>query len=416
MRIFRDFVIVGNGPAGLYASEILRRMSREGIAVISSEPVPAYSRCVLPEVLKGKREEKSLLLKEKRWYEDSGIDLFTGSVAVEIDVEEKSVRTAGGDEISYGRLLVATGADPLVPAIKGINSGGVFTFRKIEDLWRIQNYLEENSRVVIVGGGFTGLKVAEALIHRGNSVTILEMLPRLLPRMLDEPAAALLERHMERNGVRLITGTGAREVLSREGRVCGIVTVSGDVLEADMLIMAVGVRPCTGPLKGRLETRAGILVDDCMRTSAEGVFAAGDVTEARDFFSGNIMHNPIWPNATAQARIAALNMLGYSFRYEGGLARNSVKIFGLPILVGGMTRGAGDSPEIVEAWDEKECVYRKLIYSARGRLSGFIMLGRFENAGRQLSLIRKTMDFWPGNNIYPVSGFTRMLGGLANEI
>ncbi|MHB8918617.1 MAG: FAD-dependent oxidoreductase, partial [Desulfocucumaceae bacterium] len=141
----------------------------------------------------------------------------------------------------------------------GIEAGGVFTFRNIKDLRRIQNHLEKNSRVVIMGGGFIGLKVAEALIHLGNSVTVLEKLPRLLPRMLDEPAAALLENHLQRSGVRLNTGMGAREVLAREGRVCGIVTDSGDTLEADMLIVAVGVRPSVGLVKGRLETRAGIL-------------------------------------------------------------------------------------------------------------------------------------------------------------
>ncbi|MHB8918616.1 MAG: hypothetical protein ACYC4H_11370, partial [Desulfocucumaceae bacterium] len=155
---------------------------------------------------------------------------------------------------------------------------------------------------------------------------------------------------------------------------------------------------------------------DCMKTSGAGVFAAGDVTEARDFFSGNTVHSPIWPNATAQARIAALNMLGYSFRYEGGLARNSVKVFGLPVLVGGITWGMEGFREVVEAWDEKECIYRKLIYSARGQLSGFILMGRFENAGQKLSLIRKHMANGPENRQYPYSGFSRLLGGLANEV
>ncbi|MCL6610224.1 MAG: FAD-dependent oxidoreductase [Peptococcaceae bacterium] len=411
--MFREFLIAGNGPAGLYAARVLRRLSRDRILVVSSESHPGYSRCLLPNVLKGEREEKDIAMFAQEWYQRNGIELLAGVKVCRVDTAKKTVLTDNGREIRYGRLLIATGADPVMPGIKGITAEGVYGFRTILHLRRMIRDLDRIDRAVIMGGGFVGLKVAEALTHRGIKVSVIEKLPRLLPRMLDETAAGLIENHLARAGVEVITGQGIIEIAQKSGRVCGVITEDGIFIESGLVVVAVGVEPNVDLVGGsRIKLKRGILVDDFMQTSEACVFAAGDVAVAADYKGGTYSYNPIWPNATAQARIAALNMLGYRFRYEGNISRNSVSLFNLPVMTGGITWEEDGMRQLVEVYHSERNVYRKVNLSPDGSVSGFMAVGDLRGVPQIFREIRKQSR--RGDKLYRGSGTAALIGGSLN--
>ncbi|MBA1336147.1 MAG: hypothetical protein HPY66_2106 [Firmicutes bacterium] len=383
------YTIIGNGPAGIYAAEILRKVSKDSILVVSSEPCESYSRCILPEILV--EEDINIKLRDDSWCEEYGINQYLGTTVKSIDTENKIV-FGGNHEIEYDKLLIATGADPIMIPIKGVKSKGVYGIRQLSDVVGIKKDLNSVSRAVIVGGGFIGIKVAESLSQLGKQVVIVEKLPQILGKVLDSSAAGILTRLLEQHNISVATNKGVTEILEQDGRAKGVVLDDGSTLDAELVILSVGVRPSIGFLKDTpVDTMQGrgIVVDDYMRTNVADIYAAGDVTIAKSHSTGALVNLPIWPVATHQGRIAALNMAGYEMKYEGGFGRNSVRVFGLPFLTAGVTVKEENDIEFIERCDIDNNIYVKNILSQEGILKGYVSIGSLDNVGQKLSLIRK---------------------------
>lgn len=387
-----NYTIIGNGPAGIYAAEILRKVSKGSISIISSEPCESYSRCILPEILV--EEDINIKLRDDAWYGDNGICQYLGAMVERIDTENKIV-FGGGHGIEYDKLLIATGADPIMIPIKGVKSRGVYGIRQLSDVVGIKKELNSVSTAVIVGGGFIGIKVAESLSQLGKQVVIIEKLPQILGRVLDSTAAGILTGLLEQHNISVATNKGVTEILEKDGRAKGVVLDDGSAISAELVVLSVGVRPSIGFLKDTpLDTMQGrgIVVDDYMKTNVEDIYAAGDVTIAKAHSTGALVNLPIWPVATHQGRIAALNMAGYEMKYEGGFGRNSVRVFGVPFLTAGTTVKEENDIEFIEKCDIDNNIYVKNILSQDGIIKGYVSIGSLDSVGKKLSFIRKGLN------------------------
>jgi len=386
------YVIIGNGAAGVTAAETIPRLDPEGaITIISDEELPFYSRLLLAEFIAGAASEEELFL----WTEDSyaalGIELFLRSTVVRLEPEEKRILLADGQALSYDRLLIATGASPMLPKVEGIEGPGVFSLRTIKDAREIVAASQNIERAVVIGGGLVGLHAAFGLQARGLAVAVVEMLPHLLPQQLDRRAGEILGEAIEAKGVQVTLGLAVERILLREGTVEGVVLADDQRVECGLVVVAAGVRPNIAlAQEAGLEVGEGILVDSHLQTSLPDVYAAGDVAETMDPLVGQRTLSAVWPSAVEQGRVAGHNMAGDRMEYEGALGLlNSVEFAGIPIISVGLIRPEGNAYEI-SVWEGKDS-YRKLIFR-EDRLVGVILLGEIERAGLYTALIRQQID------------------------
>jgi NAD(P)H-nitrite reductase large subunit len=386
------YVIIGNGAAGGTAAETIRRLDPEGtITIISDEEVPFYSRLLLAEFIAGAASEEELFLRTEDSYAALGIELLLRSTVVRLEPEEKRILLADGQVLSYDRLLIATGASPMLPKMEGLEGPGVFSLRTIKDAKEIVAASQNIERAVVIGGGLVGLHTVFGLQARGLAVIVVEMLPHVLPQQLDPRAAEILGKAIEAKGVQLILGQTVEKILRRDGTVEGVLLADGQRVECGLVVVAAGVRPNIAlAQEAGLEVGEGILVDGHLQTSLPDVYAAGDVAETMDPLIGQRTLSAVWPLAVEQGRVAGYNMAGEPREYEGALRLlNSVEFAGIPIISVGLIRPEGNAYEI-SVWEGKGS-YRKLIFR-EDRLVGVILLGEIEKAGIYTALIRQQID------------------------
>jgi len=326
-------VIIGAGPAGVVAAEHLRKYDPQGtVTLIGDEPEPPYSRMAIPYLLVDRiGEQGTYLRKHPSHFEGMGIELRRDRVAA-VDTGAKSLKLDGGDRLPYDKLLIATGASPLVPRIPGIDREGVHACWTLEDARKIATRARKGSSVVLIGAGFIGCIILEALAERGVKLTVVELEDRMVPRMLNDTAGGLLRQWCERRGVGVRVSTRVQAI---EGAAAGhplsVLLDDGASLSADLVIRATGVRSNFGFLEGSgIRTDRGVIVDEYLRTSAGDIYAAGDVAESRDFSTGDYVVQAIQPTAVEQGRVAALNMArGNSHAWQGALNMNVLDTLGL---------------------------------------------------------------------------------------
>ena len=394
-------VIVGSGLAGTIAAKTLRELEpRVGIEILGEERHPYYPRPNLIEYLAGRLPRERIFAFPEGWAEKQGIALRLGATATRIRGAERTVETAEGASVPYDVLLLATGARPLRPPVIGTDKKGVFVMRTLDDADVLIGLLRENRRAVVLGGGLLGLEIARAIRGRGAEVRVVEFFDRLLPRQLDAGAAAILKGQIERSGIVVQLGAVAREILGEEG-VRGLRFESGDEVEADAVVIAAGIAPEIGlALDAGLKVGRGIVVDDRMRTSADGIFAAGDAAEHAGRIYGII------PAAFEQARVAAHNMLGLDMPYAGTVPSNTLKVAGLYVTSVGNVLDEGPDFESVVRSDPGTGLYKKIVLQ-EGRLVGAIWMGTKKGASeigrlvalnkdverRKVDLLGETFDF-----------------------
>ncbi|MFH1483786.1 MAG: FAD-dependent oxidoreductase, partial [Chloroflexota bacterium] len=296
------YVIIGNSAGGIGAGEAIREVDREGsICIISDEPFPVYSRPLISEFLAGERTLDGMLYRPRDFCQQNSIEALLGRKVVGVDFPGARVALEGGESLPWERLLLAIGGTPIVPNIAGREKEGVFTFTTLEDARRMERFLEGKPRVVVIGGGLIGMSLASALVKRGLSVVMVELLDRVLSAILDEPASRLVEGVLREAGIELITGQTVREITGKfgaEGRVGGAVLQNGRQLSCGLVVIAIGVAPRTELVKNSpVNVNRGIVVDRHMATSYPHVYACGDVAEGYDFVYGTGRLTPIWPNA-----------------------------------------------------------------------------------------------------------------------
>ncbi|MFC2019060.1 NAD(P)/FAD-dependent oxidoreductase [Chloroflexota bacterium] len=302
------YLIIGNSAGGIGAAEAIRQAGDAGsILIISEEPYPAYSRPLISEYLADGCSLERMLFRPVDFYEKNSIQTILGAKVEQLDVDEHLVRLSDGRVIAWGKLLLATGGVPIVPPMGGVDRSGVFTFTTLDDAKAIDQFLNGSERAVVIGGGLIGVSVTEALVKRGVGVSVVEMKERILNTILDETASALAADALERAGVDIITGHTVAEIVgnSARGGASGVTLDDGSGLAADLVVVAIGVRPRTELVaEAGIQINRGIVVDRYMATSHPDVYACGDVAEAYDFVYGENRLAPIWPNAYLGGRVA----------------------------------------------------------------------------------------------------------------
>ena len=324
-------VIIGNGPTGLVAAETLRRLQPQSdIALIGDEAEPPYSRMAIPYFLQGNIAiEGTYLRKSADHYARQRIELVRGRVT-RLEPRIKQLDFQDGRRIVYDRLLIATGSQPVRPPVPGMDLPNVHTCWTLDDARAIAAKAQPGARVLQLGAGFIGCIIMEALSARGVKLTVVEMGDRMVPRMMTETAGGMIRRWVESKGVAVHVNTAITAIEQKDGALAVKVSPGGTPLMADLVICAAGVRPTIGFLAGSgIEMRYGVRVDNHMRTSLPDIYAAGDVTEAIGFHSGQPELNAIQPNAADQARIAAHNMAGDTTASQGSLAINVLDSLGM---------------------------------------------------------------------------------------
>ncbi|HJW91417.1 MAG TPA: FAD-dependent oxidoreductase [Anaerolineales bacterium] len=384
------YVIVGASAAGLSAAQAIRKRDpTAAIQILSAEARPPYYRPLIPYLITGEKGEAELL-REPRWLPPE-IDLRLGLEATALRPESRQLTLAGGETLAYDCLLLATGAEPILPDVPGLRGPGVFTLRAWEDALGIavaarEAALHGSRQAIVLGAGRIGMKSAFALRNLDFTVTVVELLDRLVPQQLDAEGSAIFAETVARAGIQVILGSSLSLVERRAGQIVGVQLNDGRRLTAGLLVVGVGVRPKTELARsGGLKMGAGLLVDEGLRTSAPEIYAAGDVVETVDIASGRPFVSGIWTNAVEMGRIAGDNMAGGSVTFPGAFnLLNAMELGGLPVISVGDIH-AGDGAEVFS--ERRGQNYRKLVFRDN-RLVGLVLVGAIERAGVYQSLIR----------------------------
>ncbi len=390
-----NYVIVGGGIATVAAVEEIRRHDAKGsIVVIAEEKDPEYSRPLISYLLEGRITGEKLAGRAGGFFRAHRVRLLDGRRAARLDVRRKNVALDDGRIVPFDRILIAVGARPLVPEIKGREAAGVFTFTRREDAFRIKKFIGENrvKEAVVVGGGLIGLKAAGALMELKLAVTVVELADRILATTFDRQASRIMERILKKKGCRVFAGTTVAAIGSGGGRVSAVTLADGRKIPARLVILAAGVVPAIELLKGTpVRTEKGIIVDEYMQTSVPGVFAAGDAVETYDRINRINRLIAIWPNAVRQGKTAGANMAGARVEYRGEVAMNAMEIGGVATVSVGLTEPPEKGYEIRKIFRPEEDVYKKLVLKD-GKIVGAVFVGDISRAGIYTGLIREETD------------------------
>jgi len=345
-------VVIGAGPAGVVAAEHLRKHEPSAsVTIVGAEPEPPYSRMAIPYYLvRQVAEEGTHLRKQPGYYDERGIDVRQGRVTG-IDTASGSIALDGGESISYDKLLIATGASPLTPPIPGTDLPGVHNCWNLADARAIIEYCRPEKRIVLIGAGFIGCIILEALAASGAEVHVVEMENRMVPRMMNETAGGLIRQWCEGKGIKVHTSTKV-ESIEKSGRGLSVSLGSGENIDADLVITATGVASNIDFVRDSgIEVDEGVRVNEFLQTSSENVYAAGDCAQGRDFSTGEYSVQAIQPTAVEHGQIAARNMtLGHRHHYEGTVNMNVLATMGLISSSFGLWMGedGGDSTELLD--------------------------------------------------------------------
>ena len=390
-------VIVGAGPAGVVAAEQLRKLEPEaGITLISGEPEPPYSRMAIPYLLVEQvGEEGTHLRKQRDHFRDSNIQVLHDTVD-KVDSGRRQLNLNSGSELSYDRLLVATGSRPVKLPVPGADRPEVHSCWTLADAREIIRLAQPGAKVVLVGAGFIGCIILEALALRRTDLTVVEADNRMVPRMMDHTAGGMIRRWCESKGVAVRLETRVEAIEDGRGaHPAAVHLANGDILDADLIITAVGVQPNTGFLDGAgLDTDTGVLVNRQLQTNIDGIYAAGDVAQGIDFSTGEYAVHAVQPTAADHARIAASNMAGHSQAFQGSVNMNVLDTLGLISSSFGLWMGT-DGGDNIRLEDPERYRYLNLQFQD-DRLIGASALGLTEHVGvlRGLIQTRVKLGVW----------------------
>lgn len=376
----KNYVIIGGGVASVACIEGIRKIDKEGkIFFVSGENRPAYCRPLISYYLQGITDFEKMKYRPDGFYKENGVELVFGK-AEKIDAQSKTVKV-GDKTIPYDSLCVATGSSPFVPPFNGLD--GVdkkFSFMTEDDALSINDAVNKDTRVLIVGAGLIGLKCAEGIAERVKSITVADLAPRVLSSILDDECAAFMQRVMEKHGVRFILGDSVSAFAENTATFN-----SGRTVDFDVLILAVGVRANVSLIKDAGgDVNRGIIVDGKSKTSLPDIYAAGDCAEGYDASIKSNRVLAILPSAYFQGFTAGLNMAGGDAEVFDDMPINAIGFYGIHSLTAGAYVG--------EAYEEKSADGIKRLFFDGDKLVGFIIIGdtdAIKGAGIYTSLIKE---------------------------
>jgi nitrite reductase (NADH) large subunit len=376
-------VVVGNGMAGLRFVERVGRHApgRFDVTVLGAEPSPAYNRVLLSSLLAQEVDEDACRFRDRQWYLRQGVRLITGAPATTIDREEREVVAGDLTTLPFDKLVLATGSTPIRLPKPGMDLPGVVTFRDLADVATIRAAARAGARAVVIGGGLLGLEAAYGLARLGVDTTLVHVMDRLMERQLDARAAGLVRAAMEAKGVRVLLQADTAEVIG-ETRAEAVKLSDGRVLPADLVVVAVGVRPATDLARASgLEVGRGVLVDDGLATSGEAIHAVGECAEHRGLAYGLV--EPAYEQADVLARRLGGDRAA---AYPGSVLATSLKVSGVPVFSAGLVGDEVEGEPLILS-DPAAKTYRKLMIQD-GRLVGALLIGDVAEGPWYLELIR----------------------------
>ncbi|GIP51955.1 nitrite reductase large subunit NirB [Paenibacillus vini] len=376
-------VVIGNGMAGISAVEqILKLTKRFDITVFGSEPHPNYNRIMLSYVLEGSKTIDDIVLNDLNWYRENGITLHTGTTVAKIDEQTKKVVTADGMRVPYDKVLIATGSNSFILPIPGSDKEGVVGFRDIADCNQMLEAAKTCRTAAVIGGGLLGLEAAKGLVQLGMDVTVVHLMEDLMERQLDHQAASMLKSELERQGIKFKMGAQTAELLG-ETRVSGLRFADDTVLDAEFVVMAVGIKPNVAVAKeSGITVNRGIVVDDYMQTSMEGVYSVGECTEHRGTCYGLVA--PLFE----QGMVLAKHISGVEAPpYEGSVVSTKLKISGVDVF---STGEFIDGPEhtVIANKDDWKRTYKKILLKD-GVMVGAVLFGDITDSAELQKLIKQ---------------------------
>ena len=381
----KRLVVVGNGMAGMACLEqILKYGPRFHVTVFGDETHVNYNRILLSSVLAGEKDPDDIVLHPREWYQTNGIDLRLGVRIVDVDADRKTVTGDDGSVTPYDTLLLATGSSAWMPPIDGLDKSGVFVFRTLDDTRALIERSGPGTKAVVIGGGLLGLEAARGLQVQGSDVTVVHLMPSLMERQLDADGGQYLLMKLEAMGIRVLLGRTTTAVVGN-GHAEGVALLDGKCLEADLVVVAAGIRPNVGlAIKAGLNVNRGVVVNDHMETSAEDIFAVGECVEHRGVCYGLVA--PLFE----QGKVLAATMTGNRGpTYTGTVQAAKLKIAGVDVF------SAGDwseqNAEPVRYEDRAFGVYKKLTVRD-GRLAGVILVGDTSDSHRYMEWLRNDTD------------------------
>jgi len=382
------FAIIGAGPAGITAAEHLRKLDKNAdITVIGEEKEPPYSRMALPYYLTKQIDETGTFLRKvSGHYQSLNIQVVQQQVKA-IKPAQKTLVLGNGQDIHFDKLLIATGSRPVKPPIPGIDLPGIHNCWTLEDGRKIAAQIKPGSRVVLMGAGFIGCIILEALVKSGAELTVIEMGDRMVPRMMNEKAGGLIQQWCTDKGVGILTGTMITAIEQDDGSLL-VRLDNGESKTADLVVSAAGVKPNIGFLAGSgIKTDQGILVDRHFQTNIADIYAAGDVAQGLDFSTGDYAVQAIQPTATDHGLLAARNMAGARAAvHQGSVNMNVLDTMGLIACSFGLWMGI-ENGEMVERYLPERYRYLNLQFDD-DCLIGATAIGLTEHVGVLRGLIQ----------------------------
>lgn len=382
-----SLVVIGNGMAGMRTVEELLKLApgMYRITVFGAEPHGNYNRILLSPVLAGEKTVDDIMLNTRAWYEANGITLHAGDPVVRIDRKRRVVHAASGLAVPYDRLLIATGSKPFIIPVPGHTLPGVIGFRDIGDVDTMLAAARAGGKAVVIGGGLLGLEAANGLLRRGMQVSVVHVTASLMNQQLDPPAADLLRASLEKRGLRILLMRQTVEIKGTD-RVEAVRFESGEEIEADLVVMAAGVRPNVELAKGAgLHCERAIVVDDTLQTYDPRVYAVGECVQHRRATFGLVA--PIWD----QARVAAAHLAGAGHRrYVQQATATKLKVTGVDLYSAGDIVGGEGSEDLVLR-DRRGGVYKRLVV-AGNRLTGAVLYGDVADGPWYFDLIQQRTD------------------------
>lgn len=332
-----DYLIIGNGIAGLKAAESIRKKDdHASIVIISKAADYTYWRTKLSELICKDFTNDDILVKKLDWYEKNNIEVKLQNEVEKLDLEGKKAILKNGDQIEYGKALIATGSHPFVPPIKNIDTKGVFAIRTVDDLNSFKKHINENKKVIIIGGGLLGLEAAFSIKNAGCDVLVIETFDYILGKQLDNELSLKLEKELNEAGIETSTGKNTSEILEKDGKVCGIKLDDGTEIEGGTILVQTGVRnDLDVAINSGLKTERGIIVDETLKTSDENVYAAGDCMQLGQATIG------LWTASMEMGQIAGSNMTGDNKTYQTPKPFSSLLLGDIKLFSAGFNSGEG---------------------------------------------------------------------------
>ena len=378
-------VMVGNGMAGVRTLEEVLKLAPDlyQITVFGAEPYANYNRIMLSPVLAGEQTIQDIMLNDVDWYRENGITLHLGKKVVKIDRKNRTVHAEDGTSAEYDRLILATGSLPFILPVLGNDLDGVVSFRDIHDVDRMIDAARKFRHAVVIGGGLLGLEAANGLKQRGMDVTVVHIADWLMERQLDETAARMLQKSLEQKGLKFLLSKATGQIIGNDGRVTGLRFKDGQEIPADLVVMAVGIRPNTRLAESAgIHCDRGVVVNDTMQTYDPRIYAVGECVAHRGTSYGLVA--PLFEMGKVCANHLAQMGIG---RYTGSVVSTKLKVTGIDLFSAGNFGGGPGTEEIVLS-DPAGGVYKKLVLKDN-KLEGAVLYGDTVDGAWYFQLLRE---------------------------